>query len=57
MYPDVPHCESELQAIVWLTQDPPEHVWLLAQLVTSWFEVELEQAEVDVPGFEQLYVL
>jgi hypothetical protein len=26
MYPDVPHCESELQVIVGVIQTPAEHV-------------------------------
>jgi hypothetical protein len=57
MYPDVPHCESELQAIVWLTQAPPEHVWFDEQSVKSLSCIELEQYEFAVPGLEQVYVL
>jgi hypothetical protein len=57
MYPDVPQSDEELQAIVWLTQAPAEHVWFDEQSVINWFEVEVEQAEVEVPGLEHVYVL
>ena len=42
--------------MAWLTQLPPEHVWLAVQVFCSCGTVEVEQLELAVPGLLQVLI-